>query len=263
MKVLGIGAAGLGAGVLGRSIAGIPDLLRSKKKTDIPMTSTVPQALPVRVHRKKPKPAPSQAYDSSYEEDELEKVSQSGDPYADWGWFNANDAGGPTWWQIPAGLALGAGGVAGGWAGIDKLLEAKKKRDADADLAKARQSYHQALSDQYQSTMMSKGASDDNLAADLDRLYDHMEKKAEGSLWDQAVDTGKNFGHIGAGTYAAMLLATALGSGYAGYKWTKGKSKNKIIQDALARRARERTAPQPIYAQPDYIDVDEPNEEMV
>jgi hypothetical protein len=67
-----------------------------------------------------------------------------------------------------------------------------------------------------------------------------------GNLGQQVTD----WGNLAGGLYGATALALGAGTGYATYKATKARSARKILQKAIEARARQRAAPQPVYAVP-------------
>jgi len=219
---------------------GLRSYLSPDKSNNISNTSSVPQVLPIRVNQPAPPQVIDEDYDDAYEDEDEYTEGEANMKIAEFDMWGANDGGGPAWWQIPASVGIGVAGLGAGWSGIDALLNAKRKNDTDNSLEQAKEDYEEALTDQYQSSKVAEDSS-------LDALFDEMEKQAG------IVDTIKNFLHGGAGAYATALGTATLGSGYAGYQWAKSRSKNKMLEKALRRRARERAQPQPVYAKPEYI----------
>lgn len=247
--ILHLGLAGLGTGATVRGLSGLRDLLQRGQGAAV--TSSVPQTVPI--------PLPTRAvhprltHDTDYElpEDDREKVAQK-DWASDWGpAFNANAGGGITWWQVPAGAALGAGGLYGGWKLMDALMAARRRSETSGELEDAQKEYQNALQEQYNVAMMAKDAADDSLSLALDQLADQLEK--QGGFLEDLLDTGRNAAHGFGGAYSLAMLMSALGSGYAGHQWAKNRSSSKLLEKALRRRARERSQPQPIYARPDVL----------
>lgn len=241
--------------------------LLSPQTAQVAPTSSVPQNLPIHTYTRKPAPVVRdyEADEAQHQEDEMggepaisSKVANS--------LFDANPSGGVTWWQIPAGLTLGAGGLAGGWKGLDALMSSKHQGDVNSDLDEAKREYEQALQDQFLASPAGSKTAADQPYEGLDELFDALEKRGGielgyempnvGEMVSNAVPTGvKDFAHGAGGGYAAAALLSALGSGYAGYQWGKKRSKSKQISDALNRRARERMNPMPLYATADPVEV--------
>lgn len=221
-------------------------------------TSSIPQEISIPSFRRKPQEAPAIVEDTDYTEEDEEGAYKQADNGSIW---DANPSGNPTWWQMPAGMALGGAGLYGGWKGIDALLAAKRRGDVDSELADAEGEYNEALGEQYNAAMAAKGAASDTYDG-LDELCDAMEKQAILGLENVRLGVdmpdvssmipsqAKDIAHGLGGAYTTAALAALLGGGYAGYNWAKGKSRESLLADALRRRAKTRSQPQPIYARP-------------
>lgn len=154
-------------------------------------------------------------------------------------------------WQIAGTTLAGAGGLAGGYKLMDWFLDAKRKRDLDEEIAQAREKYRQALTNQYAPKMA--GVSDQ-----LDQLAETAEKRAA-DLVDTFV-TGpakyiyENSGDArkGVNLYGGLAAALAALSAYGGYKYTRDRSTEALLEKAVKRRSREQAArrPAPLYAVP-------------
>lgn len=167
-------------------------------------------------------------------------------------------------WYLPGVTLAGIGGLAGGYKLMDYLMDRKRKSDLQAEVDAAKADYHKAMIDQYDpaavpaagavvpdlplpaKTVNPGGAPQlalkaAGLQADLDALVAQVEKQAMPG-W-----AGK-----GLGIYGTLASLLALGSGAAAYKFTKDRSTNTLMEDALKQRERERWARRPpeVYAIP-------------
>lgn len=239
LSVLVTGGAA-GAGI--RGLLGMHNLMQSKPAID--PQSSIPQTVPIHM------PMPPGM-------EEEEKVAL----------FGARPDGGFNAWEIPTGVAAGAGGLMGGWKLVDWLMDKQRRSSASGELDEAKGDYESALQDQYNVAMMSKGASS---APTLDDVYDHthdQEKvathitKLGGIIPESWKSTGRDIGHGAAGAYMTALLALTGLSGVGAYKWTNSKSKGKAMERAMKKRRTMRPAPQPIMAIPQYHQQPRPEED--
>ena len=213
-----IGLTGLGVGAGSRGLLGLMQLISRNVSKPKP-------SLPAPVH--------VDLVGHGQEEEEEEKMSGVAD-FLEGG--NAKTVGGVPW-AMPAGVAAGAGGLYGGWSLMDYLLDKRRKSETESELAKAKETYEQALMDS------SKRASDNSLGRDLDELYDELEKQA---LFDS--DTaGKLVGAYGVAAGGAGVLSSIIA-----YKWAKKRQRKVLLAKAQEKRRRARFALQPssLYARP-------------
>lgn len=188
-------------------------------------------------HRNSRKPEPTipppLAIDLPLAEQEEEKVGGVSDFMR--GDYAQSIAGIP--WAIPAHVAAGAGGLAGGWTLMDYLLDKRRKGELQSELDKAKGDYEVALSNGM------KTAEEGSLAADLDKLYDAVEKRSS-SFADMAGQATGMYGlYAGTSGLAGALMA---------YQWGKKRQRKALIEKALKERRRKRFQSQPsaLYLRP-------------
>jgi hypothetical protein len=225
-RVLAALVTGAGLGMGTRGIMGFKNLMRPRPAVD--MQSSIPVNVPIHLPH----------------EDDMDSQMMA---------KSAID----TYWEMPAGVAAGAGGLYGGWKLMDWIMSKRRKQRMGSELDTAKRQYEQALKDQYSSAMMSKTAAAPG--ATLDAVFDkvndpehqaaHLEKVAflksiTGPI-DQAAKLGTN-------AYLTALMAITGGAGLGAYSWTKSRSKAKALERAVNKRRQMRAAPQPIMAIPQY-----------
>lgn len=184
-------------------------------------------------HKPEPTIPPPLAIDLPLSEQEEEKVGGVSDFLR--GDYAQSINGIP--WAIPAHVAAGAGGLAGGWTLMDYLLDKRRKGELQSELDKAKGDYETALSNGM------KTAEEGSLASDLDRLYDEVEKRSS-SLADMAGQATGMYGlYAGASGLAGALMAYQLG---------KKRQRKALIEKALKERRRKRFQSQPsaLYLRP-------------
>lgn len=155
------------------------------------------------------------------------------------------------WWYYPALLGAGAAGAAGGWKLIDNIMDARRRKEMDDEVAEAKGSFRDALTSQY------KEGSDSELGCALDELY--------GKLQKQALTQGiKNMvGPNNRGTGLGMYASYAIPSSILGYLLVKGLadkgSKAKRLEKAQKQRAltQQKLRPAELYAVPAPIEEEE------
>lgn len=146
------------------------------------------------------------------------------------------------WWYWPGITLGGVGGAAGGFSLMNHLLQKKRKTEIDEELDKAKQDYHQALLSQYDPAKLPSPAQPPArptfkfaaLEEDLNQLADATIKSGELGLAGQ-----------GLGVYGALAGLLALGTGALAYSRTKERDPQKLLDEAVKRRARERWAAHP------------------
>jgi len=239
-RMLATLVTGAGAGLGVRGLMGLRNMFRNKSKVDT--HSSIPQSVPIRMHR-------------SREEEKFAAEKQA--------IFDARDDGGMNYWEWPVGVAAGGAGLLGGWSLMDWLMDKRRKSSMGGELSRAKEDYQEALSDQYSSAMMAKGASAEPT---LDDVYTHLSdqqrceahlEKISGIFPKSWTTAGQDAAHGAGGAYLTALMALTGLSGLGAYKWTRNTSKNKALDKAVRRRRRMRRAPQPVIAVPQYDDEDE------
>lgn len=154
---------------------------------------------------------------------------------------NATEVGGVPWFY-PAATAAMIGGGAGGYALVNKIMQARKKKEQDLNVARAQQEFEQAMLGMRGGQKQAADSPVAKLAATLDDLYDALEKRA-GVLDALGLDDNLKGKLLGAyGTYA---VPAALMTGYAAYKATERRSQKKMLEKALKLRQRRRQALEP------------------
>jgi hypothetical protein len=146
-------------------------------------------------------------------------------------------------WTIPAGMLGGLGAIYGGWKGMDKILDARRKAKLEEELEDAKSDFNQALLEQYDEKI---GSDEPSLSQDLDTLYDQVEKVAFGD-----VDWG-NISGTTAGMYGTYAGLAALLAGLTAHDWSSKRSKRELLRKAQQRKARrlQMQRPSEIYATP-------------
>jgi len=140
------------------------------------------------------------------------------------------------------GLAAGAGG----WAAIDKILDARRKAAMKDEVTEKKREFETALIGSYDKPFDAKQAGDEalvKLAADLDALFDRLQEKRAtiGDLTGQA-----------AGMYGMYAIPASLIAGYAAYSMGKKRQRKAVLKKALKKRNLRRFTqqPPPVYATP-------------
>jgi hypothetical protein len=239
---LGLAGAGIGAGI--RAGTGLHQLLiagKPKPATTLPTPDTVP--VPVL----RPDPTEMSEPDDGVEgEPSIAKMAEKlaaeqwlPQPIAD-AMPNLSNSGHPfaSWQGMPAAVGVGTLGVAGGYSLMDWLAKHRRKAEQKADVDDARDEFRSALANEYNTAMSAKQANE------LDAAFDEWQKQANGR--QQLADIG----NLAGGMYGAAALALGGGTAYMTYKAMKERSAQKLLQKAIAARARQRSTPQPIYAVP-------------
>lgn len=161
-------------------------------------------------------------------------------------WLTGDSAGGelnstPIYNTLRTGIGLAA--AAGGWKGLEALLQARREQEQEQQVADAEEEFNTALRGLQPAKAKRpsiKVAAE--LGQALDKLYDKLEKRAVAD-WP---------GFLAGSIYGPYAALSALISGYGTYKAVSKGSQEQIIRRALERRARRRQAVQPaeLYAAP-------------
>lgn len=160
-------------------------------------------------------------------------------------------------WYGPAVMLGGMGGLALGWKGMDRILDARRKREMTAEMDRARQQFHDALLSQYDEprktnpALVSKTASDsvmEKVGTVLDVLFDKFEaakeKEAETLGQKQAFDWS-NAGGRAAGGYGMYAGLSGLLTGALVYDKMQKRSRRAVLDKALQQRQRRKFMQQP------------------
>jgi hypothetical protein len=213
--------AALGVGAAGRGAAGLYNLLRKKPVKRKLAPAVLPLPFPVGPEKK-----------ANF----LSGGSATG------------KAGIP--WYGPAMLFGGLGGMAAGWKGMDAVLDARRKAEAEDEVERAKADFHEALLSQYAGP--AKKASDSvmgRVGEGLDRAFEKFS-----ALRKSAVDWG-NLGGMAAGGYGMYAGLTGLLAGAMVYDKMGKRSRRSVLEKALQRRQRRQFAQSPteIYAVPEPV----------
>lgn len=221
-RVAGLSAAGLGAGAGARALLGLNELFKKPPSVDI--GSSVTTSIPIGVQQ----PAPAEEDDHSLAragrrlKAAMEKTALT-EPRQ-----------GLNWWQVPAAFFGVGGGVGLGWAGVDKLLAARREALEQAELQDAQAEFEAAI----------RGAAQAKYAA-LDSAFEvcvPTEKTARLSAGNAL--------HGSVGAVATLMAMLAMGSGVGTYKFVKSRSPGVALRKAVEQRRRARQQAQPLYAYP-------------
>ena len=162
---------------------------------------------------------------------------------------------------LPGAALAGVGGTFAGWKGVDAVLDARRKREMDLELADAKKRFNRALLSQYRPIGK---AAEDELGFALDELADTAEKMAAeaaeagsglpalpplpsgptGTAVDKIIPSRGTVGRTAGGylTYAAL---SALIAGSAAYRAARKNSNSALLQKAVDQQERRRQALQP------------------
>jgi len=226
--------AAAGMGMLGRAGLGMMHMMQPKSKLDpTPTSQQVSMALP--------------------EKDE--KIAGVGADTLDWlqgltagafngkGYWSGSEA--DTAQGVPNLYALGLPAAAlagiGGWKAVDTVADHRDQAEGTNELERAKLEYQKLL----QETMAKHSADEQGIEAELDELADMVEGQ------DKQAGTLGEYTGPPAGTLAAYAILSALASGKLSYDYFRKRNQKDIAEDALRRRAKERTGGvSPIYMAP-------------
>lgn len=152
----------------------------------------------------------------------------------------------PAFWTLGTLGGLGAGYA--GFKGTHDIVDSLRKRELDANLQKTRDEY----ADFVRKNLANKHASDEEIETELDQLVTECEKRGAGeSWWDWMTNLPTHAVNYGASAYIPYALLSALATGKISYDYFKKRSPEKIQEEALQRRAKERYGgTTPIYLEP-------------
>ncbi len=161
-------------------------------------------------------------------------------------------------WAMPLAAAAAGGGLYGGHQLVRSLLKKHRKADLQRQLDAAQKEYEESMLAQYDPSKLRNlgGVKAAGSGDVLDACFDAMEKKGF-----MGVDFNDLAGQ-GAGAYltGAGLLGTAAGVGT--YKWLGTRSKHKVLEKAMKRRAilRAMQQPQELFVRPVPVEYEESND---
>lgn len=152
---------------------------------------------------------------------------------------------------------IGAG-LAGGWGGYhlaDRLIQKKKKQDVQSELDAARQEYQKALLSNFDpkkiemETALAKSSAEetvgDKLGKQLNKLASlmgvHDGVSHEVALTKAANALERALGQM-TGMYGMYAIPAGMLSGIAAYNYAQSRSGEKVLEEAIRRRNRERAA---------------------
>jgi len=223
LALLGLGGLGIGAGA--RSIRGLLDI--AKKPTELETTLGGPS--PVVVSLKKRRRLKAAGFKEFF------LGQQTGGE----GSFFPGYAAKP--YMLPAGGALGLGGIYGGYKLINSMLRRNEEQERKRRVTEAKKLYQKALLSEFeQAGMTAKGASARTFEEDLDLLASRIVesghiKNAQLKDW---LGTGLGAYLLGAGTLAGL-------GGLTTYMATKSQDPAEKVRKALKARQRQRWASRP------------------
>lgn len=152
--------------------------------------------------------------------------------------------------------AVGVGGLAGGWALTNKLIQAARRRQAEKQLDAARKDFQEAslgritelqgapkLAADWRAAATGEGEpADPNVkraAAALDALWARAKAANEPGFWDKTLGAlfapGTMFGQGGTNANALLSGTAMLGGGYLGYKSVRDAAAAKELKEKVRR----------------------------
>lgn len=218
----GVGMAGVGAGL--RGLAGMAEQANRNTKEPV-RPATRPNVIELPVYDKRA----GVLGDAWQQAKDVVRNATIG-PAKSVGGFLAGEGAGSIAEQ-PLSLALltatGGAGMYGGWKGVDKLLDTRRRQELDTELERAKREYELAL--------QPKSAS--ALGRSLDQLCDAAEKR------------GTEFGKL-LNLYTLLSLATGTAGFAAGRQYGLKNRRRDLLESAQRQRRRQQFQSQPIYALP-------------
>lgn len=175
-------------------------------------------------------------------------------------------------WYGPAMLMTGLAGAGAGWAGMDKVLQARRKKQMESDLEGARSQFREALLNQYDTPVQThpglmgdtKKAASDGTMVEVGRRLDALyEKVAAAVVAEEAEPLHKvafdasNVAGQAAGGYGMYAGLSGLLAGALVYDKMSKRSRRSVLEGALKRRQRRQFMQQPteIFARPEPVAV--------
>lgn len=174
-----------------------------------------------------------------------EKAAAAGDPSPGlfsgrWLAGEAQKSKGTMPWYLPAVTLAGLGSAAGGAALVNWIAKKRRKAEQKNEMETAKKEYEEAMLGQYDPAATHRLLAPKE-AASLDSLYDKCRQRG-------LLKEGADFNEILGGTTGGYLTLASLlagGTGYGAYKYMQGRSKAKLLEDALKHRAAVRASQNP------------------
>lgn len=256
--LINLAVGGAGVGMFGRSMLHLVG--GRKPATTIPFVSPGPSVLPVPIaaeEEQQPQLAKFAADLSGWVKDNVgmplaRMIPDGPDPISKTiGEYVSDPRRAPI--MYPLAIGAGAAGVAGGWSLTDWLLKRRRKSRMQEDITNAKRDFQNALLQQSQAARMyGKTAADaePTVADKLDQLFDVVEEKHAELVKEAAQDkeaAGNAADALAAvpGLYYTALALTGAGSAYGMYNWTRNRSPQHLLNQAVRERARALWAKSP------------------
>jgi len=239
-----------GAGLLGRAGLGLTRLIRPEADY-APTPSYQPISIGVPDDPVKKKQREKQSKDKTPVDPIINWLSNSTAPL--WG-KNMFTSGGnpyavPALWALGLPAALGAG--IGSWHLTDKLLDSRRKSEHDQELAAVQAEYEKMLRETL--GKRAEVVDDDLIEYELESLASDITEGITKQANPAAAKTHylTDYPRSLAGLIAAWGVLSALASGKMSYDYFNKRSPERITEEALRRRSKERAGGvEPIYLQP-------------
>lgn len=257
--LINLAVGGAGVGMFGRSMLHLAS--GRKPATTIPFVSPGPSILPVPVadeEQQQPQLAKLAADLSGWVKDNIgmplaRMIPDGPDPISKTiGEYVSDPRRAPI--MYPLAIGAGAAGVAGGWSLTDWLLQRRRKARMQEDVTNAKRDFQNALLQQSHVARQfggkSAAATEPTVADKLDQLFDVVEEKQAGIVKEAAQDkeAGGNMADVlaaGPGLYYTALAMLGGGSAYGMYNWTRNRSPQHLLNQAIRERARSLWAKSP------------------
>lgn len=227
---------GAGVGIGARGLLGLMQLTRRNIKPPQPLSGG-----PVEVDV----PLPAQP--------EEEKVANLGSFFR--GDYAKNQNGIP--WMIPATVLGGGASIYGGWKLMDSVLDHRRKKELEEDVASAKHDFHQALLAEFDRPVhVPKLAADRSLADNLDRIYENVK---QAGMFDDAA----HYAGVGTGMYATAAGVGGLAAAIGAYQATKKRQEQALLRKAQKMRQRQMWNRQPPALIANPVAAEEPSNEVL
>lgn len=148
-------------------------------------------------------------------------------------------------WAFPAIAGAAVGGIAGGHSLVRHILRKRRKNELEKALQQAQKEYDESMLSQYDPDKLRQLSAPKEASAGtaIDRCFDILEKTG----FDLNALLGNAAGLYGVGA-GALGTASAVGT----YRWLRSRSNDKLLREALKRRAMQRSLQNPpdMYVRP-------------
>lgn len=254
--LINLALGGAGVGMFGRGLLHMAG--GRKPSTAIPFVSPGPSVLPVPVpQEEEEQPLPKLASDlASWVKDNIgmplaRMIPDGPDPLSKTiGEYVSDPRRAPI--MYPLSIGAGAAGVAGGWSLTDWLLKRRRKARMQEDITNAKRDFQNALLQQAQAARGygMKTASELTVADKLEMLFDAVEEKRT-DLVKQAAQDKEAKGNAAdllataPGLYYTALALLTGGAAYGTYNWTRNRSPQHLLNQAVRERSRALWAKSP------------------